>query len=87
MLFETEVPENVCILNNERSKPPALAEKSKYLSENLNTEILRYSRYFPSKFKKNMHSGNNLSSLHNKTFKDLGVFGSFVQINHSHTGF
>ena len=28
MLFETEVPEIVCILNNERSKPPALAEKS-----------------------------------------------------------
>ena len=27
--FENEVHKIVCILNNERSKPPALAEKSK----------------------------------------------------------
>ena len=26
------MPEIVCILNNERSKPPALVEKSKYLT-------------------------------------------------------
>ena len=26
------MPESVCILNNERSKPPVLAEKSKYLA-------------------------------------------------------
>ena len=39
MLFETEVPENVCILINERSKPPPLAEKSKYLSKNKHGNI------------------------------------------------
>ena len=31
--------EIVCILNNERSKPPALAEKSKYLTINKHGNI------------------------------------------------
>ena len=75
MLFETEVPDIVCRFNNERSKPPAFAEKSKYLTINKHGNIqLHYSRYFPSKLK-NMHSGNNLASLHNNTFKALGVLG------------
>ena len=33
------MPEIVCILNNERSKPPALAEKSKYLTINKHENI------------------------------------------------
>ena len=33
------MPEIVCILNNERSKPPALAEKSKYLTINKHGNI------------------------------------------------
>ena len=37
--FETEVPEIVCILNKQRSKPPALAEKSKYLTINKHGNI------------------------------------------------
>ena len=34
-----------------------------------------------------MHPENNISSLHNKIFKDLGGFGLFVQIIHTYYGF
>ena len=53
--------------NNERSKPPELVEKSKYLTINKNGNDI----FLPNS--KYMHSGNNISSLHNKTFKDFGV--------------
>ena len=33
------MPEIVCVLNNERSKPSALAEKSKYLKINKHVNI------------------------------------------------
>ena len=66
------MPEIVCILNNERSKPPALAEKSKYLTINKHGNIALF-KIFSFQIKKNMHPENNISSLHNKIFKDLGV--------------
>ena len=67
------MPEIVCILNYERSKPPALAEKSKYLTINKNGNTALFT-IFSFQIKK-MHSGNNLSSLHNETLRDLGVLG------------
>ena len=74
MQFETEVPKIMCMLNKERSKPPALAEKSKYLTINKPRNIWLF-KIFSFQIIKNMHSGNNFSSLQNKTFKDLGVLG------------
>ena len=68
------MPEIVRILNNERSKTPALAKKSKYLTINKHGNIALF-KIFSFQILKNMHSKNNLSSLHNKPFKDLGVLG------------
>ena len=44
----------------------------KYLAINKHGKII----FLPNS--KHMHSGNNLSSLQNQTFKDLGVLGHFA---------
>ena len=62
------MPEIGCILNNERSKPPALVEKTKYLTINKHGNIALFTI-----FSFQIQNMCNLSSLHNKTFKDFGV--------------
>ena len=71
------MPEIVCILNNKRSKPPALVENSKYFNYKLTRKYgAIHDIFLPNS--KYLHSGNNLSSLHGKTFKDFGVLCHFT---------
>ena len=62
------MPEIVCILNIERSKPPAL----RYLTINKYGNIALFKIFCFQIQNIIMHSGNNFSSLHNKTFEILG---------------
>ena len=64
------MPEIVCISNNERSKPPGLVKKSKYLTINKHGNIALFTIRLPNSIY--MHSINNLYSLYNKTFNDFG---------------
>ena len=43
------MPDTVCILNNERSKPPALAKNSKYLTINKKRKYCATQDIFPFK--------------------------------------
>ena len=75
MSFETEVPEIVCIFKNERSKPPVLAEKSKYLTINKHGNIALFKIFSFQIQKKYAFWKQSCRALHNKTFKAMGVLG------------
>ena len=68
------MPEIVCILNNKRSKPPALAENKKKLIINKHGNIALF-KILSFQIQNIRILKTIIFLLHNKTFKDLGVLG------------
>ena len=67
------MPEIVCILNKESSKPPALAEKSKYLTINKHGNIALFT-IFSFKVLYICILETIFPHYTTKLFKDVGVF-------------